>query len=264
MNGKPVLTSTYALVICLLSAPSVFAQPVPHAVPFDGISIENAAVWQSGNALYVELKTVPDSGQLTMNRLANVVRRVKWLGADDSQSQTLKPETDHWTVDLKGAPADSPAVLEFQLNGPAVAYHTNMIVEASADGTFHLHGRYATVHGEKLRYEPQSFKNTVGYWTVEADYAEWHFRNPQPGRYFVSILQGCGKGHGGSQVQIDIAGKVVDFSVEETGHFQNFIWQEVGQIEISAADDITLKLHAIKKKAGAVMDCREIQLRLVR
>lgn len=40
-------------------------------------------------------------------------------------------------------------------------------LKPSEDGLIHPHSRYAIVHGEMLRFEPQSHKDTVGYWVNE-------------------------------------------------------------------------------------------------
>jgi len=37
------------------------------------------------------------------------------------------------------------------------------VIEPGPDGIVFLHARNATVHGTKLRYEPQAHKNTLGF-----------------------------------------------------------------------------------------------------
>ena len=71
-----------------------------------------------------------------------------------------------------------------------------------AIGDVRLLARDAQVHGTKLRYEPEPFKNTLGYWTEAADSAEWTFDAPEAGRYEVEVHQGCGGNNGGSEVEV--------------------------------------------------------------
>ena len=54
----------------------------------------------------------------------------------------------------------------------------------------------------------------------------------EAGEYEVHILQGCGKGHGGSEVSIGVGKSVLTFTVEDTGHFQNFKPRNLGRIEV--------------------------------
>jgi arylsulfatase A-like enzyme len=66
------------------------------------------------------------------------------------------------------------------------------------DGTITLPARTAQVHGIQLRYEPLPHKETLGFWTRAEDWASWEFMLTRPGRFTVEVLQGCGKGQGGS------------------------------------------------------------------
>ena len=134
------------------------------------------------------------------------------------------------------------------------------IIGPSAGGRITLAAHDAVTHGENLRYEPQPHKNTVGYWSRQEDWCEWHLAVPKAGRYTVEILQGCGKGHGGSEVALVVGVQEIVFTVEETGHFQNFKNRTLGTIELAAGDDQTLALRPRTKAAGAVMDVRQVRL----
>ena len=128
------------------------------------------------------------------------------------------------------------------------------------DGRIILHSSHAKTHGEKLRYEPEENKNTLGYWTNSADWAEWEFQVTRPGKYEIHLWQGCGTGCGGSEVGIVTAGQTVTFNVEETGHFQNFKERVVGQVNFTETGPQRLEVR-VKKMAGpAVMDLRLVVL----
>jgi hypothetical protein len=128
-------------------------------------------------------------------------------------------------------------------------------------GEIRLLASAAEVHGEKLRFEPEPHKNTLGYWTVPEDWASWAFTAPNAGKYEVTILQGCNGG--GSEAAIEIAGQTLPFTVENTGHFQHFKARTVGTVELAAGPQ-TLALRAKTKQGPAIMDCRRILLRPVR
>jgi hypothetical protein len=82
----------------------------------------------------------------------------------------------------------------------------------------------------------------------------------KPGRYTVQLLQGCGKGQGGSAIKVAVAGQTLDYTVEDTGGFQNFVERPAGTIVVEKAGDYTLELRAAKKAKGAVMDVRQVKL----
>jgi len=122
-----------------------------------------------------------------------------------------------------------------------------------------LHASNAVVHGTMLRYEPQTNKNCLGYWTKAEDWADWTFEVPRSGSFEIEVWQGCGKGQGGSDVAVEIAGKRFDFVVEDTGHFQNFAPRRIGRVELAAGKQ-TLAVKPQRKQAAAVMDIRRVRL----
>lgn len=128
------------------------------------------------------------------------------------------------------------------------------------DGIVVCHARDVTIHGVKVQYEPRPVKNTVGYWTNPKDWVSWDFKIRKPGRFEVEVLQGCGKGHGGSRVSVFVNGEKLTFTVEDTGHFQNFKPRIVGTVTILQPGVSTLKIVPIDKKSVAVMDVRQVRL----
>lgn len=128
------------------------------------------------------------------------------------------------------------------------------------DGTVTCHARDATIHGVKLQYEPQPHKNTAGYWVHPTDWLSWDVTITRPGAFAVEMLQGCGKGHGGSEVKVHLAGQTLVFTVEDTGHFQNFKPRRIGTVKISRPGTYTLEVRPVNKAAGAVMDLRQVRL----
>ncbi len=130
-------------------------------------------------------------------------------------------------------------------------------------GAVILHARDAHVHGEKLRYEPEPHKDTLGYWVNPDDWAEWTFTAPTAGEYVVEILQGCGPGSGGAKVELRVGDQALSFTVEETGHFQRFVPRQVGSLTFASPGPHTLTVRAKKKPNVAVMDLRRVTLRAV-
>lgn len=127
-------------------------------------------------------------------------------------------------------------------------------------GRIILHSSMAETHGEKLHYEPEEAKNTLGYWTNPADWAEWEFQVSRPGKFEIHLWQGCGTGCGGSEIEIVTAGQSVAFKVEETGHFQNFKERVVGQVSFEKTGLQRLEVRVRKMAGPAVMDLRLVVL----
>lgn len=138
------------------------------------------------------------------------------------------------------------------------AVQTGKPLVTPATGDIRLHGAAAKVQGEKLRYEPQPMKRTLGYWVNPADWASWDFAVAQAGKYEVEILQGCAGG--GSEVAVEVAGQKLTFTVENTGGFQHFIARSIGVVTLPAGPQ-TLAVKPQSKKGGAVMDVRQVTLR---
>ncbi|HEX3133316.1 MAG TPA: hypothetical protein VHX44_06990 [Planctomycetota bacterium] len=138
---------------------------------------------------------------------------------------------------------------------PSVA----MIVQAE-DGSILLHSRDAEIHGTTAHYEPQQHKNTIGFWTNQDDWVSWTFTATKPGTFTVDVLQGCGKGSGGAEVALALGEQMLSFTVEDTGHFQNFVKRGVGQLKIIEAGTYTLSVKPKSKPGVAVMDLRQVLL----
>lgn len=128
-------------------------------------------------------------------------------------------------------------------------------------GAIILHARDAKVHGDKLRYEPQPHKDTLGFWVQKDDWAEWTFDLSRAGKFEVEVLQACGKGSGGAEVEVAVQGQTLGLKVEETGHFQRFVPRTLGAVNLKEGERITLSVRAKTKPGPAVMDLRRIVLR---
>jgi arylsulfatase A-like enzyme len=133
-----------------------------------------------------------------------------------------------------------------------------------ANGTIVMHARSAQVHGVMLRYEPLPHKETLGYWVNADDWASFEFTVTNPGKFTVEVLQGCGKGQGGSEVAVRVLQQELKFTVEDTGHFQNFKPRDIGMLTLEKPGSYLLTVKPLKKAAAAVMDIRQVTLKPVK
>lgn len=236
------------------------SQGIPaDAVQFDVTGPENLKLFAAGNSLYVEIKSASDDSSLKIPRLANVVQSISWQSAPESKI-FLQPEPDHWVIRHGKPPLASGDIMIIKLDSRPAVFNASTVTHANQDGVIFLPAKLATTIGENLRYEPQIHKNTVGYWSNVKAIAEWKLTTTQKGSHEIDILQGCGTGHGGSTVEIQVGGVAQPFVVEETGHFQNFIWRTVSSVDLPADETVTLKLIPKSKPGGAVMDVRAVRL----
>ncbi|MEY3460124.1 MAG: hypothetical protein RL215_3281 [Planctomycetota bacterium] len=229
------------------------------AKPVEGWAVDGTEARSQENRLYIRFtKPLDPDSKLVLPRLVGVVQSVRWLeGKADGMS--LQPEPQEWVIRLAEAPAGVEPILLLTLDGPVRLFRPGAVV-AAADGQVFLRACEAAVYGRNLRYEPQPHKNTVGYWSVAEDYADWHCEVPADGMYEVDILQGCGAGHGGSAVEVRVQDQPLSLKVVETGHFQNFIWKSLGVVTLKKSGDSLVSVRCLKKQGGAVMDVRAIRL----
>ena len=94
---------------------------------------------------------------------------------------------------------------------------------------------------------------------MKEDWARWDFELDRAGRFRLEALQGCGKGSGRAEVEFAIEDRKLRLTVEDTGHFQNFVLRDVGEFNLAAGKH-ELSVRPRTKPGVAVMDLRELRL----
>lgn len=125
-----------------------------------------------------------------------------------------------------------------------------------------LSAQVAKTHGKNLRYEPETYKNVLWYWTEVGDWAEWEFDSAMEGKAEVQIHCGCAGG--GSEVDVILktpgaSDQTLKWTVRDTGHFQNIVIETLGEVTL-AKGKCTLEVRPRKKRGAAVTDIRQILL----
>jgi hypothetical protein len=199
-------------------------------------------------------------GVVAIPRLNNPIGNVYLRGDATKMPLRFVPQVRAWHITLpEGARTGRQTIVLETVGSPQVTGEPR-VTSPAKDGTITLPAHDAVTHGENLRYEPQPHKKTVGYWSLKDDWCEWHFSVERPGSYEVWLLQGCGKGQGGSEVAARIGEREIKFTVEETGHFQNFKNRRIGIVKLDKPGQHTLELRPLSKAAAAVMDVRQVRL----
>lgn len=212
------------------------------------------------DAVHLYIEAWPADGKVAMPRLNNPIGTVYLVNDPARTPLGFQPNVSDWTITKPKSGGPGPETIVVEVKGKPRPSGDPVVTSPAADGSITLAAHDAVCHGRLLRYEPQPNKNTVGYWADENDWVEWHATVDKPGKYALSLLQGCGKGHGGSAVKVAAAGQTLDYTVEDTGHFQNFVDRPVGAIVIAKAGPFTVEIRAVKKAKGAVMDVRRVRL----
>ena len=150
------------------------------------------------------------------------------------------------------------AVLELDSVTFRPAPEGSPIIEDATDIT--LRASNAITHSVTMRYEPATNKNCLGYWVNPHDWAEWEFTVTHPGLFEIEIWQGCGKGNGGSDVQVELGGRNFVFQVMDTGDYHKLTSLRVGRVEFPAPGRYSLAVRPLQKKAGAIMDIQQVKL----
>lgn len=260
----PLLTVA-AMAACCQVSDALMPEDLPAAAAnVEGLTIPDLKVLQAQNQLYFVLsEEKPLPPVIRLPRIANIVLGVRWI-SEETTTMQVKSEPAEWTIALSQPPENAARVIVVELDAPVELYDQKVIARPDKDsGIILLPARHALTHGTSLRFEPQPHKNTLGYWSNMHDTAEWSFQSPESGTWEIDILQGCGTGHGGSRVSLQVAGQSLEFVVQETGHFQNFIWRTLGSVTLKhhvPGKISTLKLVPQSRPGGAVMDVRAIRI----
>ena len=126
-----------------------------------------------------------------------------------------------------------------------------------------LDARDCRISGVMLRYEPNPKKLCIGFWGNPNDYPIWNYTVATAGKYEVVLTQGCGRGAGGSRAVLETAGTSLEFTVKDTGGYQNWIDVSLGEVTFdkNGPQELTVK---VLKKARGIMDIRRIVLKPVK
>lgn len=198
--------------------------------------------------------------------------RLTFCDAGTIALPTTAPYSLEWRCDFPGTAIPSVPNSSPSANGRAASlgwHPVALILEPACEGTppvqagskpIVLHGRDATVRGTILRYEPHIKKQTLGYWVRGTDAAEWTFTLKHPGEFEVEVLQGCGRGEGGSEISVQFDTAELSFRVEETGHFQNFRERRIGRVKLHGENPHRVRVVPRKIAHHAALDLRQLRL----
>lgn len=249
------------LMLIVVDVPFVVAEQATRHEPKPFLDI---APWgrllSLDSKLILQVDRAPVDGTVSIPRLNNPVKAVYFDNMPNQQLE-LKPGVREWNIHWPEIrPAKAGDAIVIQLEGKPFLPKQPRMIRPNANGQIQLAAHNAVTHGEALRYEPQPHKNTLGYWTRDKDWAEWHFTINGGNAYAVEVRYGCGTGHGGSVVRLECAQQNLQWQVAETGGFQT--WREFrpGKLQLNTPGKYTMVLRAVHLQHKAVMDVQQIVL----
>tara|TARA_R110002072_G_scaffold233795_1_gene391388 strand:+ start:71285 stop:72076 length:792 start_codon:yes stop_codon:yes gene_type:complete len=258
MTRLTTSVATFATLLLLAIQPASADDKLVKKFPAD---VSWGRIVAQESALELHVSKLPANRVISFPRLNNRMKSVHLEDKTEEESKLkFKPEITTWEVSLPKELGEFSGVVIFETLEPVELPTKPHVVKQSQNGEVTLPSHHVITHGKLLRYEPQPHKNTMGYWANADDWAEWHVGISQPAEFEVEILQGCGKGQGGSVVEIEIAGSKCQFEIEDTGHFQNFKARKVGTVRVEKAGDFSLRIRTVKKAKVAACDIRQIRL----
>lgn len=214
----------------------------------------------SEDGIVLNVARVPENRRLSLPRFRNSFGGMTVDGAPAESWARIVPEVVYWEARLGDDAPEAPFELKIETVGAPRLALQPVIARPKESGELWLPAAHCDVHGEMLRFEPQPYKNTIGYWVRVADWASWFCTVPEAGAYEVWVHQGCGKNQGGSLVEFRVGDTRLSYTVKETGHFQNFERRLVGVADLPAGKVIPIEVRPSKIAANAVMDIRLIEL----
>ena len=261
----PFILLFTAMIQSVHGADTLGQSEIPaNASPRPELSRKGSSVYLAGNTLWLKLDgNAMKTRKVVIPRLCAPIRSIGWRGQPDAELK-IRPAQQEWTFTWKTVPSDA-SVIEIVFDSKPFLPANCPVAVPAGDGSVMLQAWQAKTFGEKILFEPQWYKNTVGYWAVESDYATWELKIEQPGTYSIAVLQGCGKGQGGSDASITLQrGNEVKaelaFRTIDTGHFQNFRWNDLGNVKLSEAGRYQLRIDAKRIAKVALFDVRTIHL----
>ena len=227
---------------------------------FDGVSM---AVRTGSQIILTPTRRGRSQKYVVFPRFYAAIASVECIGHPEVKVK-VQPEPELWRLQwTEAVPEGADLLIRFDTAPLLISEQT--AIEPSSDGALFLRACDARTVGEKLRYEPQPFKNTVGFWVNQSDTAVWQCQIQEAGWYSVAILQGCGHGQGGSQGRIIFLkkGNELDSTacvIKETGHFQNFEWVHSGHVFLGEPGDYTVHIQPEHIRGKAFGDIRAVSI----
>jgi hypothetical protein len=111
------------------------------------------------------------------------------------------------------------------------------------DGSVVLPASEARLHGETIKYETGNQRDSLGFWTDPADWADWTVEVTRPGRFDVTgEIASLEK----ASLEVSAGDSRTSGTVPVTGDYGKFKVAKLGMLEITAPGKVTLAVRPVK------------------
>lgn len=214
------------------------------ASPFKRLPFGRCTTKVSGNTttLYLHVFDWPTDGQLVIPGLKNNVKKAYLLA--DSKHRPLKATLGEDSVVLSvpsTAPDAAASVVVLKIREPLKVEAPGLVQKQ--DGTVLLPAIDAITHGDTVRYESGKDRDNLGFWTNPEDWVEWSFQVKRPGKFRVSSEVAA---LGSSSFVVGCKGQELSSTISSTGDYGTFKTFELGTVEISTPEKVSLTVRPVK------------------
>ena len=212
-------------------------------------------VTQKPGKLYLIVYSAPD-GKIDLPGLQTKIETVTSI---DGRAIPFTQTSDGATVDLSQEKIGlMPSVFVARVaQGAKVVVNTEALRQG-VNGSVVLGAIDANIEGGTAQYE--SDKDCIGFWTNPSDAVSWQFAADKPGEYKVSLEVACPSDTSGATFDVTVGDQTVRARVPTTPSWTSFTTVEIGNIKISQAGDLTLRVKPVYMPGYAVMNLRAVHL----
>lgn len=231
------------------------AGPFPRPLPWGRVA-------SKPGRLYLHVFDWPRDGILIVPGLVSPVQKAYLLSDPGRQPLGVSRGDQAVAVAVPAiAPDAAHNVVVLEIEGCVQIAPEAFLACQSPDGTVILRARDADIHGQTVRYDSQSDRDSIGYWTDSKDWISWDFTVTQPGVFSVEIRYGCAPGHGGGQYEVEVGHQTLPGKARETDGWFARTSDTLGTVELAQPGRYTLAIKLKTNPGLAVMDLQTVTLR---
>jgi alpha-L-fucosidase len=233
------------------------AGPFPHRLDWGFAT-------QRDNHVYLLVEQWPGDGRLSIP-LLNLPAQARLIADPEAKLHCEAAESGAFTLLLPREAPDHPvSVVELVYDqeprlGNMPVRPRPPIIPQPADGSIHLRAADAEIVGDHLALIAGAIPE-LGCWTSLDSWPLWRCLIHQGGTYRVAVEYAVPEHREGTLAEAEIGDQTLSMVVSGTGGWGEFRTVELGNVQLSAHPELTIRLVAKNIPVGAVMNLRSVFL----
>ena len=183
-----------------------------------------------GNKVYLHVLNWPDSGKLVVGGLKSKVNKAWFLTDDDAAALKTRRlnDLDVAVAIPKEAPNALGTVIVLELDGPIEADPTILLNPDVSSNMLHVFE--GELHGKGIKWGGGNIRsNYIQEWPSAENYISWPVRANEAGRYKLTARYTGMNANLSNVYSVEIAGQVLDGTVEKVG---KHLVVELGEVDV--------------------------------